>query len=327
MIDISLIVCFYNGGELFKKNIESVSRLKIPDKTRVEFLFIDNNSNDGSGEIVREYVRKRPDTFSYLFEPKSGKTRALNLGVKKAKGDIIAFTDSDVILPENWLLRIREGFAEHDCVALGGRVLPIWEVKPDAWFTKEADREKRYGVLALCAREEAEYYPLKKGPRYPVGCNCAVKKEMFLKYGGYRTDLGVWPGLRLGGEDLEFFRRLSDAGEKIYYYPLMTAYHQIPKERLKKKRFRQTDFSYLLTSLYVHSPSPISKKEALGSLVSFPETLFKFILSGFNEKITARDNLHYLISLKIIFYKLSCRLFGRKKTIRLVRTLGFIAKR
>ena len=326
MTDISVIVCVYNGGELFKKNIESVSRLKIPDNSRVEFLFVDNDATDGSGELIKEYVRKYPDTFRYLPEPKPGKSHALNLGIKKAKGEIIAFTDSDVILPEDWLLRIREGFEKHDCVVLGGRVLPLWEVNPPAWFMGETDKERRYGILALCIREEPEYYPLKEGPLYPTGCNSAVKKEAFLKYGGYRTDLGIWPGLRLGGEDLEFFRRLFNAGEKLYYHPQMMVYHQIPKNRLTKKYLRQIGFSYLFSSLYIHSPYPTRKKEVLKSLVSFPETLFKFILSGFNEKFTARDNPHYRIRLQIIFCELSYWLFGRKNTIRLARMSGFIAQ-
>ncbi|MFH2069023.1 MAG: glycosyltransferase [Candidatus Omnitrophota bacterium] len=326
MTRISVIICVYNGGELFKKNIESVSRLKIPDDSWVEFLFVDNNATDGSGELIRNYARRYPDTFYCLFEPKPGKTHALNLGIEKAKGEIIAFTDSDVVLPEDWLVRVREGFEEHDCAGLGGRVLPIWTENPPAWFTDEKDREKRYAILALCGREESEYYPLKEGPLYPTGCNSAVKKKVFLKYGNYRTDLGVWPGLRLGGEDLEFFRRISEAGEKLYYHPRMTAYHQISKNRLEKKYFRKISFSYLFGSLYMHPPCPNRKGEAFRKLISLPENLLKFIVSGFNEKLTVRGNLHYRTMLKITFCELGYRLFGQKKTVRLARALGFIAK-
>jgi glucosyl-dolichyl phosphate glucuronosyltransferase len=324
-IDISVVICVYNGGELFKKNIESVSRLKAPESTRVEIILVDNNSTDGSAEITKDYVRRYPDTFRYFNETNQGLSHAKNLALRKAGGEIIAFTDADTLLPEDWLLRIKEGFEKHDCVALGGRVLPVWEIKPPRWFLKETNNGNRCGVLSLWNSGETEYYPLKKGPSFPTGCNSAVKKEAFLKYGGYRTELGIWPGLRLGGEETEFFYRISIAGEKLLYYPQMTVYHQIPKKRITKRYLGQNSFVFLLSSLYKYSfyPNRI-KSELPKNLTSFPEILLKFFLSGFSRKLTTHSNFHYRIRMQNIICELSYRLFGLDNTIKLAKISRFL---
>ena len=323
MTTISVIVCIYDGGELFKKNIESVGRLKIPDNTRAEFLFVDNNSTDGSGEVIKEYTRKYPDTFRYLFEPKPGKSYALNLAIKEAGGEILAFTDHDTILPEDWLLRIKEGFEKYECVALGGRILPVWEVKLPAWFRSETDNGKRCGMFALWNGTEAEYYPLKKGPDLPTGGNSAVKRKIFLKYSEFRTELGPRPGLHLGGEDTEFFYRIHLAGEKIFYHPPMTVYHQILKKCLTKRYLLQNGFFCHLGSLYIASLYRGTKKnKTRKELLALPEILGKFILSGFNAKLTTHSNFRYRIKLRNIFCELSYQLLGFDRTIKLLKLSG-----
>jgi len=153
-MNLSVIICVYNGGEQFKKNIESVSRLKFPENAGVEFLFVDNNSSDGSMEVIKDYVRKYPDTFRYLLETRQGSSYALNTGVRNALGEIIAFTNADGILPENWLLKITEGFRNFDCVALGGRVLPAWGSTPPRWLRDELKTHEIFGPV--------HYYVLKK---------------------------------------------------------------------------------------------------------------------------------------------------------------------
>ncbi|MFA5393865.1 MAG: glycosyltransferase [Candidatus Ratteibacteria bacterium] len=324
-VDISVIVCVYAGGEFFKKNIESVSRLKIPDNTRVEFLFIDNNSTDGNGEIIKEYARTYPDTFRYLLEPKPGKSYALNLGIKEARGEILAFTDADIILPEDWLLLVKEGFEKHNCAALGGRVLPVWEKKPSAWFTRETNNGKRCGMFGLFDGEKAGYYPPGKGPDFPSGGNSAVKREIFLKYGGFRTELGPKPGLHIGGEDDEFFCRVHLAGEKIFYHPPMTVYHQISQNRLTKRYLLQNGFFCHLDSLYIASLYPgTEKNKTRKELLALPETLGKFILSGFNAKLTTHSNFRYRVKLRNVFCGLSYRLLGFNRTIKLFKFVKYI---
>ena len=66
-----------------------------------------------------------------MFEATQGKSFALNTGIARARGRILAFTDDDAVVDVEWLSAIARAFAEHDCVGLGGRIVQTWpEAKP-----------------------------------------------------------------------------------------------------------------------------------------------------------------------------------------------------
>jgi GT2 family glycosyltransferase len=65
----------------------------------------------------------------------------------------------------------------------------------------------------------------------------AFRKEMFAKYGTFRTDLGPRPGSEIRSEDTEFGSRLLAAGERLRYEPGALVYHAVPLNRLRKPYF------------------------------------------------------------------------------------------
>jgi GT2 family glycosyltransferase len=67
----------------------------------------------------------------------------------------------------------------------------------------------------------------------------AYRKEMFEKYGGFRTDMGPIPGSKnpQKNEDVEFGRRLLAAGERLRYEPSAVVYHAVPERRVQKEYF------------------------------------------------------------------------------------------
>jgi glucosyl-dolichyl phosphate glucuronosyltransferase len=71
----------------------------------------------------------------------------------------------------------------------------------------------------------------------PFGTNMAFRKEMFKKYGGFRTDVGPQPNSEVRGEDTEFGARLLAAGERLRYQPSGCVHHAVPANRLKKEDF------------------------------------------------------------------------------------------
>ena len=70
----------------------------------------------------------------------------------------------------------------------------------------------------------------------PYGANMAFRKEMFEKYGFFRTDMGARPVTESPGtnEDIEFGRRLMAAGERLRYEPSAILYHPIAEDRVQK---------------------------------------------------------------------------------------------
>ena len=95
--------------------------------------------------------------------------------------------------------------------------------------------ENRYALAPLAIFDlGSEAHQL---PEPPFGTNMAFRKEMFVKYGGFRKDLGPRPGSEIRGEDTEFGDRVLLAGERLWYEPAAVVYHSLPANRLRKEYF------------------------------------------------------------------------------------------
>jgi glycosyltransferase involved in cell wall biosynthesis len=86
-LTISVITPSYNQSQFLKKCLESV---KSQTYKPIEHLVFDPGSTDGSIDIVKSY-----DNITLYNEPDNGQSDAINKGFKKAKGDIIAWINSD----------------------------------------------------------------------------------------------------------------------------------------------------------------------------------------------------------------------------------------
>jgi len=96
---ISVIIPVYNGEKTLRQCLNSVL-----DQTynNYEVIVVDNNSTDSTKGIIQEF-EKNNKKIKYVFEPEKGRGAARNKGVTQSKGDIIAMTDSDCVVPRNWL--------------------------------------------------------------------------------------------------------------------------------------------------------------------------------------------------------------------------------
>jgi GT2 family glycosyltransferase len=193
---------------------------------------VDNNSNDQTHEVVEDFSCRHPGRFRYLFEPKPGKSHALNAGIREAHGDILAFIDDDVIVERNWLRNLTAALDGNAWAGAGGRILPEKTFSHPPWLPLDGPNNMA-GILALfdLGAEPVEL------DQAPFGTNMAFRKEMFEKHGGFRVDLGPRPGSELRNEDTEFGRRLLTAGERLRYEPSAVVYHGVPEYRLTREYF------------------------------------------------------------------------------------------
>jgi glycosyltransferase involved in cell wall biosynthesis len=230
---ITVILCTYNRCGLLPMALESVAASAMPAAMEWEVLVVDNNSPDRTREVVESFVARYPGKFRYLFEKNPGKSHALNAGIASAKGSVLAFMDDDVTVAPDWLQKVTEPLREKGYAGSGGRVFPQWTAPPPRWIAKEGWAVA--GPLVSFDRGP-EGFALKESP---VGTNMAFQKSIFVRCGGFRTDLGPSPNNEIRNEDSEFARRVFASGAGIYYEPSAIVYHHIPPERLQKKYFLQ----------------------------------------------------------------------------------------
>jgi glycosyltransferase involved in cell wall biosynthesis len=229
---ITVALCTYNRCRSLAKALDSVARSTVPEFVEWEVLVVDNNSTDQTRQVSEEFYRQYPDRLRYIFEPHQGKSYALNTAIQNARGEVLAFMDDDVTVEPTWLQNLTRNLDGGEWCGAGGRILPARAFTPPPWLPLRGPFNMG-GVLALFDLGEAA----RELDRPPFGTNMAFRKEIFQKYGGFRTDLGPFPGNEIRNEDTEFGRRLLAAGERIRYEPSAVVYHAVPEQRLTKKYF------------------------------------------------------------------------------------------
>ena len=230
---ISIVVCTYNGSLKLENTLASFSRLcaaEVP----WELVVVDNCSTDNTAHVIGRFAATSPISVRYVFEPEQGKSFALNTGVRAARGDLLAFTDDDVMVDQHWLTSLERIFAQFDCIGVAGRVVPVWwEPKPE-WLEPEDHQE----VVHFEYGEEPRKLDLP-----PNGANMAFRRIAFEKYGLFRVDVGKTKDA-CGIEDREFGVRLLTAGQNIVYAPQAVIYHPVDPARLRKNYFRRWAYSF-----------------------------------------------------------------------------------
>jgi glycosyltransferase involved in cell wall biosynthesis len=257
-MNVSVILCTYNRCSTLARALESTAALNLPDSVGWEVLVVDNNSSDQTREIVEDFRRRYPGRFRYLFEPQPGKSYALNAGIREAHGKILAFTDDDVIVDPDWLRNLTAALQGGRWSGAGGRIIPVWETSIPRWLSTD-DPDTMGPFIAFDLGAEA--IPLR---RPPYGANMAFRRELFEKYGGFRTDLGRSGNLQ-GREDIELGNRLLAAGERLRYEPSAVVRHTAPRHRMQKSYVLSWWFRYGWLEVAELGP-PSSTKWVLGGV-------------------------------------------------------------
>jgi len=238
MIAISVILCTYNRCETLGKALESVASCEMPDSTSWEILVVDNNSKDRTKSVVDEYSARFPGRFRYVFESKQGLSNARNAGIAAAEGRAIAFTDDDVTVNPHWLENLTRPLMDGRCSGVAGRIL-LGDFHPPSWLAIGGSMSLGGSLVQFDLGDEE--VPL---DRAPFGACMAFHRDVFEKFGGFRTDLGRSGKNLIGNEDTEFGMRLILGGLSLLYVPSAVVYHPVLEERLTKKYFRSYWYSY-----------------------------------------------------------------------------------
>ncbi len=111
MPEVSVIIPTYNRARYVTKAIESVLAQTYRD---YEIVVVDDGSTDNTKEILQTYM----DRIRYNYQDNSGVSAARNAGIKAAKGEWIAFLDSDdEWLPERLAIPMEQATRKSDVIA------------------------------------------------------------------------------------------------------------------------------------------------------------------------------------------------------------------
>ncbi len=236
---IDVIIATYNRAALLDRAVRSVLAARREPQCDFAITVVDNNSNDATPQTVARLSEEAGGRVRYLFEPRPGKSYAVNAGIAATDGEIIAFADDDQTMGGEWLAAIHHAMTDgFDYVT--GRVLGEWEIEPPAWYD-----DRLRGVISVfdggAERIPHEGNEARQGFS---GGNAAVRRAAIEKVGGYRAELGKLDGSFAMNEDGELLLRLRKAGLRGLYEPRLTVRHRVPRERLTKSYFRRWHRGY-----------------------------------------------------------------------------------
>ena len=226
---VTVIIATYNRAALLDECLDHLRRQRFSPGD--EILVVDNGSTDDTAAVVARHQRGAAVSLQLLREPRPGKSRAIARALAVAAGDILAFTDDDVHVDDDWLAAVRAALGDPGVALVGGPVRPRWQATVPRWIRRARDRYPRLGApLALLDYGDR---PLALGARTVLGANLAVRREAFTQAGGFPAHLGKRRGTLRSGEDHELCRRVQEAGFRAIYCPTAAVQHWVPAERAR----------------------------------------------------------------------------------------------
>jgi glycosyltransferase involved in cell wall biosynthesis len=183
---ISVVIPVFNEQDFIAKTLQSLTN---QDYNNFELIVVDNNSFDKTAEIAEKFGAK------IIAEKEQGVGFARQRGFLQARAEIIATTDGDTVVPRNWLSMIISEFnQDKELVAFGGLFL----LNSGPLFARAAVK-----YLTSLAWGIDRFF----GGGWSIpGVNLAVKKEAFLRVGGFNQKLAA-------GEDSDLSQRLKRMGK------------------------------------------------------------------------------------------------------------------
>lgn len=232
MIDFTVAIPTYNGAKRLAVVLERLREQINTKNLTWEIIVVDNNSQDNTAKIVREYQSFWPQDYplKYVFEAEQGAAFARNRAVLEAKGKLIGFLDDDNLPESDWVANACEfGQTHPKAGAYGSQVIGKFETEPPKNFERVA------GFLGITNRGNVAHCYEPRQKMLPAGAGLVVRRQVWLENVPKRLVLnhkGKKEGL--ASEDLEALLYIQKAGWEIWYNPAMVIYHDIPSWRLEK---------------------------------------------------------------------------------------------
>ncbi len=243
---ISVVICTWNRCQLLRQTLEQMTKLAVPSGLDWEILGVNNKCTDATDEVLAEFANRLP--IRRLYEGQAGKSHALNLAMREARGEYLVYTDDDVLVDEGWLTEYAQAFRRWPAAAIfGGPVDPWFAGTPPRWLEETLPIvESAYAVRRLTA----EASPIE--PRFvPFGANLVIRKVEQLRFPfdpalGPRVEVlkGGRAGVKVGGEESTVLWKMLEAGCQGWWVPGARVRHYLAQERQTSAYLRDFYFGH-----------------------------------------------------------------------------------
>jgi GT2 family glycosyltransferase len=220
MLKISLVIVCYNERNNIKECLDSVVSMDYPQNS-FEIILVDNDSTDGTKEIIGNYINKY-NNIRMIVNPIKGIAGSRNLGLKNAIYDYVAFTDADCIVKQDWLQKLSNGFEKYGAdsssfAGVGGSNVPPFNNSRiysalRIFLTTYLGSHGSVQAMTFSKDQVVDHIPT---------INILYLKEKVKNVGGFDISFGNI------GEDQDLSYKLNKAGFKYMYLADNEVYHKL----------------------------------------------------------------------------------------------------
>lgn len=256
--EVTVIIPVLDGAQHIGEQLQALAMQE--DAPSFEVIVVDNGSSDATRDVVRSFVDGYPVPLRLLDgSARRGIAYGRNAGVLAARAPLLGMCDADDHVAPHWVSGVRDGLARHE--AVGG---PLRELRTP--FDPAAPRLSHESIQR--APEGANL----------IGCNWAIRRELFERAGGLDESMPPY-----GGEDLELSLRLTRLGADIGREEKLEIYFRAtPRGRDSLQKIYKTAIAQAL--MYRKHPQRFPEHQGrtalLRELLRLPVSLVRAVRRG-----------------------------------------------
>jgi len=192
---VSAVLPTYNRAGLLVRCLESLEAQTL-DRDAYEVIVVDDGSTDNTSEVSSAVVERAKMRMVYVRGSHGGPATARNLGIGRARGEIVAFIDDDCAAASDWLERLLAALINEQVVGVEGKVVRHPDCTPFTHFVENLN-----GGLFLTA-------------------NMAYRRDVLEAAGGFHQDYRL-----AAAEDWDLAFRIMERGGEIRFCPEAVVVH------------------------------------------------------------------------------------------------------
>ena len=180
---ISVIIPFHNEKNNILNSLESVTSQNLPPDS-YEVIYINDNSTDGGDILLKESIGSRNVYIYNNFPAVNNKKAAIELGISKAKGDIIVLSDADCIQQPDWIISLLDCLDDETGFVAG----PVEFYSNASAFSNLQQLEFASLIIAGAGLINCGM------PAICNGANILFRKSLFYRVNGYKGNESISSG-------------------------------------------------------------------------------------------------------------------------------------
>lgn len=233
---VSVVICAYNAERTMRQCLKSLRDLKY---SNYEVIIVDDGSRDRTAQIAMDFPE-----FRLIRQPNKGLSAARNVGLYAARGEIVAYTDSDCVVDPDWLTLMMRAMVEGGFDGCGG---PNYAPPEKGWVEACVAVAPGAPSHVLVGADRAEHL---------AGCNMVFGKAALLDVGGFD------PQFTSAGDDVDICWRMLEADYRLGYCPAAFVWH-FRRNTAKGYYGQQRGYGRAEAALYLKYPERFN---ALGQI-------------------------------------------------------------